>query len=150
MTMDQNCARARAFLEQEGYTCVLARGEAVCTSRERGVGPLLQWLASGADFQGFSAADKVVGRAAAFLYVLLGVPAIYAGVISRPALAVLEEHGIRVSYTSLVPAIRNRTDTGFCPMESAVLQISDPAQALVVIQNKVQELRRAGNPVQHS
>lgn len=142
--MERNCVKARALLEQEGYTCVLLRNEIVYASRERGVMPLLQWLDSGKNFQGFSAADKVVGRAAAFLYVLLQVSEIYAGIISQPALTVLEEHGVRVNYASLVPAIRNRTDTGFCPMESVVLRITDPNQALIVLRSKVQELRAAG------
>ena len=32
-----------------------------------------------------------------------------------------------------VEAIRNRTNTGFCPMETAVWSISDPGEALTAI-----------------
>ena len=55
------------------------------TSTERGVKPLLQWLDGENRVKGFSAVDKVVGRAAAFLYVLLEVKEVYAGVMSEGA-----------------------------------------------------------------
>lgn len=55
------------------------------TSTERGVKPLLQWLDGENSVKGFSAVDKVVGRAAAFLYVLLEVKEVYAGVMSEGA-----------------------------------------------------------------
>ena len=132
--------RAADLLREEGYTCVLCRGDQFLTSRERGVKPLLSWLEQGAGFDGFSAADKVVGKAAAFLYVLLGVQKVYAPVMSRPARDVLETHGILAKYDTLSDAIRNRTNTGFCPMETAVWDISDPGKALAAIQKKYKEL----------
>ena len=46
--------------------------------------------------RGFAAADRVVGRAAAFLYVLLGAGEIYAGVMSDTAADVLERFGVAV------------------------------------------------------
>ena len=64
---------AKELLESGGYTCVITDGDRVLTSTLRGVKPLVQFLESGRDLTGFSAADKVVGRATAYLYVLLGV-----------------------------------------------------------------------------
>ena len=37
-------------------------------------------------------------------------------------------------------AIRNRTDTGFCPMESAVWDISDPHEAKAALERKISEM----------
>ena len=68
---------ARAMLESGGYTCVLCRGDAILTDKRRGVRPLLDLLDSRENFVGYSAADKVVGKAAAFLYQLLGVEFVY-------------------------------------------------------------------------
>ena len=65
--------KARSLLERENYTCVICHGEDVITDRRRGVRPLLELLESGKDLHGYSAADRVVGKAAAFLYCLLGV-----------------------------------------------------------------------------
>ena len=71
--------QARTALAQDGYTCVLCHGSEILTDSRRGVKPLLELLESGSDYTGFSAADKVVGKAAAHLYCLLGISAIYAG-----------------------------------------------------------------------
>lgn len=131
---------ARTLLEKENYTCVICRGEDVLTDRRRGVKPLMELLESGADLQGYSAADKVVGKAAAFLYCLLGVKALHAGILSEPALAVLENAGIPVEYSTLVPAIRNRAGDGFCPMETAVWDLDDPALAPDAIRSTLQKL----------
>ena len=60
--------------------------------------------------------------------------------MSRPAKEVLERHGISASWDVLTEAIRNRTDTGFCPMETAVWDMDDPAEALAAIKKKVMEL----------
>ena len=140
--MNNDLNSAHMLLEKNGYTCVIKCGETIYTSIERGVRPLLQLLDSGTDCTGFSAADKVVGKAAAFLYCLLRVRAVYAAVISKSALKVLSEQGIEVLYDDLVDAIRNRAGTGFCPMETAVLAESDPKKALERIRVRLEELRR--------
>lgn len=132
--------RAWLLLQEEGYTCVLCGGDQVLTSRLRGVKPILNWLDQGLDLHGYSAADKVVGKAAAFLYVLLGVKEVYGQVMSVPAKSVLEAHGILNGCTEEVDAIRNRTNTGFCPMETAVWDIVDPQEALDAIRRKAKEL----------
>lgn len=132
--------KAYKILSDGNYTCVLCMGEAVFTSTERGVKSLLEWIESGKDFRGFAAADKVVGKAAAFLYVIMGVSSVYAKVMSEPAKAVLEKNGIAAYADNLTTAIRNRTGTGFCPMESAVMGVDSPDTALEVIKNKLEEL----------
>lgn len=132
--------KAKELLESGGYTCVLTNGDAVYTSTLRGVKPLAQFLESDTAFAGFSAADKVVGRATAYLYVLLGVQALYAQVISQPALAVLQENGIHTQYGNLVSNIINRKGDGICPFEAAVMDITDPQKAYTAIRQKMQEM----------
>ncbi len=129
--MDLN--KAKTLLQQGNYTCVLCKGEQVYTSTLRGVAPLMNHWQDGTDLKDFAAADKVVGKATALLYCLLGVKAVYAGVISSPALRVLESHSISASYGQLVDAIINRTGDGFCPMETATKDIDDPAAAPAAI-----------------
>lgn len=128
---------AKALLEKEGLTCAVCKEQTVHTSRLRGVKPLASWYAQGRDFTGFSAADKVVGKATAFLYTLLGVRAVYAGVLSKSALEVLTGHGVEVTYGSLVENIINRSGDGICPFEQAVLEISDPQAAYRAIREKM-------------
>ena len=140
--MMTDLSRAIQRLQEGHYTCVLVKDASVYTATERGVKPLLQWLDEKTDLQGFSAADKVVGRAAAFLYVLLGVKAVYATVISKPSVALLRSYGIDVSFELEVDAIRNRAGTGFCPMEQAVMGIDTPQDAYLAIQEKLKQLSK--------
>ena len=132
--------KARKALENSNCTCVFCNGDIVLTDNRRGVQPLLDLLKGELDLSAYSAADKVVGKAAAYLYCLLKVKSLYAAVLSQPALEVLNRHGIPVTYGILVPAIENRTKTGFCPMESAVLDIHTPEEALEVIIETLERL----------
>ena len=125
--------KAKMLLTKTGCTCVICGDDVIITDKRRGVQPLLDLLDSEATVRGFSAADKVVGKAAAHLYCLLGIEDLYANVISQPALDVLQNAGIPVEYGQLVPAIKNRSGDGFCPMESAVWNIEDPHEAQTAI-----------------
>ena len=138
----ESLQKAIMLLNNTDSTCVFCSDDTILTDKRRGVRPLLDLLDSDADVAGFSVADKVVGKAAAFLYCLLKVKEIYARVISQPALVVLEQAGIKTTYGQLVPAIKNRTKDGFCPMERAVLDISSPSDALSAIQKTLNELSK--------
>ena len=131
---------ARKILEDKGYTCVLRKGEILHTATDRGVKPLVRWLSEGVDARGFSAADKVVGKATAYLYVLLGVKEVYAHIMSVSAAEVLARHGITATQGKLVESIINRQGTGICPFEAAVLDIHTPEEALAAIREKMQEM----------
>lgn len=132
--------QARNLLTAGGYTCVVHKEGTVYTATERGVKPLVRWLTEGLDLQGFSAADKVVGRATAYLYVLLGVKEVWAAVMSEAAAEVLHRHGIAASQDKLVKNIINRAGTGICPFEEAVLEIHTPEEALAAIRAKMEKM----------
>lgn len=132
--------KAKEILNTSDHTCVLCKDEDVYTTNLRGVKPLVQWVESGIDFNNYSAADKVVGKATAFLYVLLGVKSVYAKVISKSALQVLKEHNITTECTTLTENIINRQGNGICPFESAVLDIHDPQLAYKAIIDKLEQI----------
>ena len=131
--MELDLTHARSILEQEGCTCVLCKDSVQYKSTRRGVAPLMGWLEEGLDLKGFSAADKVVGKATAFLYCLLQVRCVYAQVMSEAAAQVLTQNGIPFLCDNMVPAIQNRTGDGLCPMEMATRNISNPADAPAAI-----------------
>ncbi len=135
---------ARAILEQENCTCVVCKGSTVYQSTRRGVAPLMQWLESGTNLTRFCAADKVVGKATALLYCLLGTKAVYARVISQSALRVFTDREMPCFYEALVPAIRNRAGDGLCPMEQATRDIEDPRQAPDAIRAALHRLTQSG------
>ncbi len=132
--------KARRLFDDGCFTLVLSDGSRVITSTERGIKPLMNLY--GGEYSDFDAADKVIGKAAAFMYVHIGVSNVYAEVISERALEVFNRYGINTEYKTLVPAIENRTKTGFCPMEAAVWDIDDPDEALIAINNKLAELSK--------
>jgi len=80
--MRNDTINARELLLAGHYTCVFCGNGEILTDDRRGVKPLLDLLEK--DLSDFSAADKVVGKAAALLYRLLGIAEIYASVISEP------------------------------------------------------------------
>lgn len=138
----QNIEQAKRILTEGGYTCVLYRDGEEYTSALRGVRPLLDLLESGNSFADFSAADKTVGAGAAHLYILLGVRHVWANVISEPAMMLLRENGIDVSYQTAVPFILNRSGDGPCPIETAVKGITSPTEALDAIRRTLARLSK--------
>ena len=131
----------KSLFLSEHYTCLLFDEKKSVHSFQRGVAPLLDWIENAYIARGASAIDKVVGKAAAYLYVLLKVKNVYAFVISQPALEVFRDYGINVQYDTLVSMIRNRTDTGFCPMETAVRDCNSPEEAYLSIQAALKKMR---------
>ena len=140
--MDHNLIKARNLLQSGSYTCVVCREETVYTTNLRGVAPLLNWLDSDTDLAGFYAADRVVGRGAAFLYCLLNVKAVHARVMSYPAAEVLKAYGIEACADTFVDGIINRTGTGPCPFEAAVMNIQDAQDALAAIRRTRIQLQK--------
>ena len=63
-------------------------------------------------------ADKVIGKLAGSLLTVSGVKEIYADVISKYAIPVLEENNIKYKYKTKVEYIKNKDNTGMCPMEN--------------------------------
>ncbi len=63
-------------------------------------------------------ADKVIGKVAGSVLTVAGVKEIYADVISKYAISVLEENNIKYEYGKKVDYIINQNKTGMCPMEN--------------------------------
>lgn len=63
-------------------------------------------------------ADKVIGKVAASILTVAGVKEIYASVMSQYAIEVLEKNHIKYEYGKRVEYIRNKDNTGMCPMEN--------------------------------
>ena len=131
-----------SLLKSENYTVVLKKSDNCLTSSLRGVRPLLDLLDNHGTLRGFCVADKVVGRAAAYIYSLLDITELYALTISDGACEVLEKYGITYFYEKRVPLIRNRTDTDSCPMEKATAKADNPEDAVRLIREALAELNR--------
>ena len=115
-----------------------ASGEIVMF-RRRGVIDLFELSTENPAFlRGATAADKVVGRGAALLFVRGGIDSLYAGVISSGALEVLCLGNVRVEYGTLVPHIINRAGTGICPVERLTSSTDSPEEAYLLIKHFIE------------
>lgn len=139
--MTADLEKAKYYVEKCDCTCAIVKGEDVFTSTDRGVAPLLKLVDAGKNVKGFSAADKVLGKGSALLYVLLGVCEIYTGIISSAALEILKAHGISVYYEQSVETIINRKGDGPCPIETALEATNDPKRAVEIIKNTLRKLK---------
>lgn len=63
-------------------------------------------------------ADKVIGKVAGSILTVAGVKEIYADVMSKYAIPVLEENNVEYEYKNLVSYVQNNDKTGMCPMEN--------------------------------
>ncbi len=141
--MNSTLVQAKDLLIKEKCTCVFTNGEQIFSSTRRGVAPLLELIDNGNDYSGYFAADKVVGAGAAYLYVLLGVSAVWAQTVSEAARSLFDKYGIELHYENCVPHIINRTGDGICPMENAVKDTSSPDDALDKIRSTLDKLNKA-------
>ncbi len=124
-----------------GLTLVLCKQDHFYTDTRRGIAPMLDFLSRKIELSDFSAADRVVGKAVALLFVRAGVRAVYAGVVSEGALSVLDYYGIPCEYRERVEQIVNREGTGPCPMESAVRDTMEPCEAEQILRLTLQKLQ---------
>lgn len=138
--MDINLLRCASLVKDEGFTVAFSNGTELITSTQRGVSPLLKILDEHGSLPDFYAADKVVGRAAAFIYVLLGVRQLFAITVSDGACEILNRYGVSFFYENRVPVIRNRTDTDLCPMEKAAAAANTPKEAVAIIRETLEKL----------
>ena len=117
-----------------GGSCVIRSGDEVRIFRQRGVRDLFVLLHDEPRLlQGAFVADKVVGKGAAALMILGQVGELFADVVSEPALALLRDAGLSVSYSALVPHIVDRTGTGFCPIETLCAECRTAQECLPLI-----------------
>ena len=139
--MDKNLIKAKEEFSTGKYTLVICKDEDIIKSDLTGVKPLIKLIDEHKDCKGYSAADKIVGRAAAFLYILLGIKNIYGEVMSKGAIELIKNNGIYYEYKTLTEFIENRKKTGICPMDEAVKNINEPKSAYEAIKNKIKLLQ---------
>lgn len=143
----QTLALLRGRLKEENLTCIVQKDGKILASKLRGIRPLLNWIAQGEDLRGACVADRIVGKAAAMLYALMGVEGVFAEVLSTSGLAVLTKYGVYTEYAVLTPSIRSRDGAGLCPMEQTVLSVDEPSAAYAALAKRADELRGAARKI---
>ena len=130
-----------AIEQLPGHTLVLCKNGELITSDKRGVAPMLDLIREGRDVTGYCAADRVIGKAAAMLFIKAGVREVFADTLSEGAAALLKTHGIPFRCSKMTDRIMNRAKNGLCPMEIAVSDTDDIDTGVMLISRRLDELQ---------
>jgi hypothetical protein len=135
--------KARALLADGNFgNCILYKNGIIHASGGRGISPMLEFIETGLDLKGFSAADTVAGKALALLFAHAEVGAVYADVMSESAVEIFKKFNIRCVHGELVDVIKNRAGNGICPMERAVEYIDECDKAYEVLRKIYENMRK--------
>ena len=130
-----NINELKEILLKENHTIVIYKNDAsVFISKDRGVVPLMKLLQEDkSQLIDSIVVDKVIGKAAALLMAFAGVKEVFTPTISSPAIEVLKNHDIKITFDNEVDRIINRKGDGLCPMETLCLDIDNPEEAFLRI-----------------
>ncbi len=124
-----------------GHAICLCKGDSIITDDGRGISPMMKFIGENKDLRGYSAADIIVGKAAAMLFVKAGVVAVHGKVMSKAGKEYLESHGISCTFDTLTDNIIDRSGKDICPMEKAVAHISEADVGYEALREKIAEMR---------
>lgn len=134
---------AKKHLQDEELALVVVKGgQVLYKSNGRGIKPLYTaYMEMKESLKGSSIADKVIGRAAAMICADAKIHELYTNLISENAMEVLEQAEITYSYGLAVPSIKNRDQSGLCPMEKLSLKAENINELLIGIDNFFEALK---------
>lgn len=123
--------RARRVLRAQKLSLVVVKdGKVIYESGSHGITSVLEAAEIlGTELAGSAVADKIVGRAVAFLCVHFQVAAVFAVVLSIEGVHVLKDNNISFQFEKCVPHIQNQKGTGMCPFEKLALTFTTPEEA---------------------
>ena len=132
------------LLHQTGCSLVVEDSKGEVTSYNRkGVRDLIFLLDNEPErMQGARVADKVIGKAAAGLIILGGVKCLYAEILSRQALSLLDNNHIDYTYGTLVDAIVIHEGDNRCPLEQIVASATDAKGVESLLRKHFEEVKR--------
>lgn len=144
---DLQLAKEAYAADSDRYCGIVCRNGQITPLAGKGVSPLLDLLdAPGQRLKGAAVADKIIGKASAWILVSAGAAAVYTPVMSRGAEQIFRRFGIRAEYDVLTDRIIRRDGNGTCPMELAVGDIDSAEEAVAAVRRRRQELRREMQP----
>lgn len=132
-----NKSEKEALIKQlNEYSLIVLKDNQITTSNERTLRPVLNYL-DNSDLKNAYAFDRMIGRAAAWLYVYGNVKYVYADTISKPAIKILKQNNIKFEYKNLVDEVLNYSKTDMCPFEKLTKDIDNPTTAYGLIYHKI-------------
>jgi|LAHS01.1.fsa_nt_gb hypothetical protein len=135
---------AKSLLDNGKKVIVIVKDKRMIFSSEgRGIKPVYTALNElKGELQGSSAADKVVGRAAAMIYEYAGIKELSTTLISEGAINVLKNTPIIYEYEKSVPYIENRDRSGMCPVENLSFNVDNIDELLEEISSFLKNINQ--------
>lgn len=131
-----------AIQNLDGHSICLCKDGDFITDDGRGISPMMRFIAENKDLNGYSAADVIVGKAAAMLFVKAGIVCVHGKTMSESGRAYLESHNIPCTYDILTDRIINRQGTDICPMEKTAADIEDAEIGYIALKKRIEEMRK--------
>lgn len=135
---------AISMISHDEIACgLILRGKLISTVKGRGIRPLFELCQNNIEAAKDAVlADKIIGRAASFVAISFGMKAVFGETMSKGAVKLLAEHNIEAAYNVFTDEIRNRANTGICPMDSAILNVTDVDEAIMRLKEEIARLSR--------
>ena len=119
---------------------VVKNDQILCKKQGDGVRPILETIDElGDQMQGCIVGDRILGKASALLCQYAKIKAVYSPQATKTAIALLIIGGIPVQVDHMIPYITNRDDSGLCPFEKMLENVTDPKNAYNILTEKIKK-----------
>lgn len=141
---NQDLEFAKLKLIKEDLSLVIVKkGKVIFEAKKQGISGFLQAIEKlDKILVAASAADKIVGVAAAKLCVYAGVASVFALTISEEGIKVLENNNILCRFEKKVSNILNRDKSDVCPFEKLAISSRNPDEAYVKLKSLASQIMR--------
>jgi hypothetical protein len=141
---NQDLEFAKLKLIKEDLSLVIVKkGKVIFETKKQGISGFLQAIEKlDKNLVAASAADKIVGVAAAMLCVYSGVASVFALTVSEEGIRVLEDNNILCRFEKKVSNILNRDKNDVCPFEKLAISSRNPDEAYVKLRSLASRIMR--------
>lgn len=130
----------KLFMDEELTIAIVKDGKVIYKSRERGIKPIyVAYTTLKDDLIGCSASDKVVGKAAAWIYKCANIKELYCNIITEEGAEFLQSNGIKLNCKTKVEHIKNRNKDALCPVENISINETNFENLLINIKKFLEE-----------
>lgn len=126
----KNLEKAKKLFENNNLTFALVSNDKTITSQKKGLQELILLAQNEDAFFEWSICDKICGRAAAFLFVFMGLKEVHAKKMTKLAIQILDRAEIEFSYDELIDTVLDENMKELDRFEKAVLRSGSAIQAL--------------------
>ena len=133
--------KAKEIFYSGNYSFVLVKNEDIISSSQKGIMQIVELIESGKDFTDYSLCDRIAGRAAAFLYILLGVKEVHSVKMTKLATNILDRAEIKFSADEYIEKVLPYVQTDFLFEEIANLKLKILSNGGLTVEKIVKKIK---------